>query len=739
MNIAEQLRTIEDNVPKVYQAGYDDGAAVGSDAVLYTTQDLTEEQKTQARENIGAVSTDLFYASTSGFVTPQMYGAKGDGVTDDTSAITNMFNAVGADKKVYFPKGNYLTTSSIVVPNVPDIEMDGMIVAKHNGVALFLGDTVTYTMNKSVKIKLKKFGNVVEDGSIGLQIGAFTRSTFYLAFINGFETNVNLLVTGGNGIFFNTFHLDDLNYSAKCGLYLDGTDGWINDNLFIGGSIGKGKNGAAVTIIHGSQNFFMKNGMEGVGTCVNVITGSTNTFLYSRCEASTTALLLSEGAGHNNVMIPSYIDESGGAVCVNNSLHETSGIVIPGIRSKCRHTAVHQSFDKPLTIGNKVAIPGLKFMESNGTIKYEAPESAVSVTDGTATTAADHRIVFEFDTTKNKRFDFTKRTGVMVNVYTADGKVSLTEENVLQYIKVKSTADGYGGFNRMSDYYRNAAMFYSVEGISVSDDVVKVELIIGDTENTELAILTEYPCNPIVDEVMPVSAIPSNGYIGEKVSVNGVLYTHNGSEWAAFAESGEANSCNFQAVAVQDFYSDRLLAVGSNVITQYCKFMRSDNLIYSAIPSGAVTITNGVMDLSAFNYRACFEFDTTLNKSFAFPSADVAIGIYTESGKVATTADDYKDYITINGNMTTPNYSAYGGSVRVTASDFTVSDVVTKVTITFISSTHNSFDIRTAKVCYPTMDEILTVSALPSNGYIGARVIFDGALHIYNGTEWKVV
>lgn len=29
MNIAEQLRTIEDNVPKVYQAGYDDGAAAG--------------------------------------------------------------------------------------------------------------------------------------------------------------------------------------------------------------------------------------------------------------------------------------------------------------------------------------------------------------------------------------------------------------------------------------------------------------------------------------------------------------------------------------------------------------------------------------------------------------------------------------------------------------------------------------------------------------------------------------
>lgn len=35
MNIAEQLRTIEDNVPKVYQAGYDDGAAAGGGGDSY--------------------------------------------------------------------------------------------------------------------------------------------------------------------------------------------------------------------------------------------------------------------------------------------------------------------------------------------------------------------------------------------------------------------------------------------------------------------------------------------------------------------------------------------------------------------------------------------------------------------------------------------------------------------------------------------------------------------------------
>ena len=35
--------------------------------------------------------------------------------------------------------------------------------------------------------------------------------------------------------------------------------------------------------------------------------------------------------------------------------------------------------------------------------------------------------------------------------------------------------------------------------------------------------------------------------------------------------------------------------------------------------------------------------------------------------------------------------------------------------------------------------EIPTVTALPSNGYIGARVIKDGSLYVYNGKEWKAV
>lgn len=46
------------------------------------------------------------------FVTPQQYGAKGDGKTDDTKAIQK---ALDASNAVFFPTGTYLTSASLIV------------------------------------------------------------------------------------------------------------------------------------------------------------------------------------------------------------------------------------------------------------------------------------------------------------------------------------------------------------------------------------------------------------------------------------------------------------------------------------------------------------------------------------------------------------------------------------------------------------------------------------------------
>jgi hypothetical protein len=70
--------------------------------VLYTPQSLTEEQKAQARTNQGVVGT----------VTPQDYGAKGNGTTDDTAAFQN---ALANNRVVFVPGGTYKLSGELVI------------------------------------------------------------------------------------------------------------------------------------------------------------------------------------------------------------------------------------------------------------------------------------------------------------------------------------------------------------------------------------------------------------------------------------------------------------------------------------------------------------------------------------------------------------------------------------------------------------------------------------------------
>ena len=67
------------------------------EAVRFTPQELTDEQKAQARKNIEAAQEI--------YVTPQMYGAVCDGETDDTEALRAMFDAVPNGSTILFPSG----------------------------------------------------------------------------------------------------------------------------------------------------------------------------------------------------------------------------------------------------------------------------------------------------------------------------------------------------------------------------------------------------------------------------------------------------------------------------------------------------------------------------------------------------------------------------------------------------------------------------------------------------------
>lgn len=61
----------------------------------------------------------------SSFKSVKAAGAKGDGVTDDTQAIQNIFNSAGANDIVYFDHGAYVITNTIQVPT--NIKITGEI------------------------------------------------------------------------------------------------------------------------------------------------------------------------------------------------------------------------------------------------------------------------------------------------------------------------------------------------------------------------------------------------------------------------------------------------------------------------------------------------------------------------------------------------------------------------------------------------------------------------------------
>lgn len=72
---------------------------------------VVQAKLADVESDISSLKSDFTKLKT--FVTPQMYGAKADGVTDDTQAINDAIEAAKDYGTVYFPKGTYLVSSSM--------------------------------------------------------------------------------------------------------------------------------------------------------------------------------------------------------------------------------------------------------------------------------------------------------------------------------------------------------------------------------------------------------------------------------------------------------------------------------------------------------------------------------------------------------------------------------------------------------------------------------------------------
>lgn len=164
-NIDALLRT-EAQLPEILEV------IPQANAVSYVEQNLTEAQQKQARKNIGALSeaalinkdgsTKVGYQVENGslrtvanklneVISVKDYGAKGDGITDDTSAFTL---AASSGKIIFIPTGSYYLTNNITT---------GTFIGNHD--IIFIKGVVSYEpiTKKEARFNLSFF--IKTDGS----------------------------------------------------------------------------------------------------------------------------------------------------------------------------------------------------------------------------------------------------------------------------------------------------------------------------------------------------------------------------------------------------------------------------------------------------------------------------------------------------------------------------------------------------------------------------------------------
>lgn len=164
--------------------------------------DSTGRLYTAPSSGVGAGGADGFSPTATDCITPEMYGAAADGVTDDTEALQAAVNAAAEEKKllIFAPK-TYRITSGITIPTTgteKGFHMEGFdseqtVIMADGGFVAFSADSFKRSSAKHMKIV---FPDTCPPDAVGFRLG--TEGESNLGSYRGLISDI--VVTGGSGV-----------------------------------------------------------------------------------------------------------------------------------------------------------------------------------------------------------------------------------------------------------------------------------------------------------------------------------------------------------------------------------------------------------------------------------------------------------------------------------------------------------------------------------------------------------
>lgn len=204
------------------------------------------------------------------YITPETYGAKGDGTTDDSDAIQAAINAAGNTAKVYLANKTYAISTGLVVSNKSaQFACDGILKYSGNGAAVTIATSegayltrVSVYVNRieapnGTAIKLDATGGSMDMARV--EVNTIYRSQIGLHLYSGQGQE-------GGFIMYSTFRIGELQASqigilAEAGDVPDGN--FINENIYYLGRI-CGECDIGIKLVKSNGNRFLQGSFEGV-------------------------------------------------------------------------------------------------------------------------------------------------------------------------------------------------------------------------------------------------------------------------------------------------------------------------------------------------------------------------------------------------------------------------------------------------------------------------------------------